>query len=262
MCSKCKEATGVNGLVSQSVGCNLQKRTGPVPPGMQTPLPSSPLLACAAKRTRGGFKFGVKLKSCVFLPWISVLRKPQTDSSKQKSYPGGWGKGQRGVGAGKGLLLRGGRRAPPCLPAPVPLVWGLEAAHHGQQLAGQMGLQQLRELRAGGMKARRRALPSVPRQRRLVWAGGEHLVSMWHLAAEFASLAFPLVKGRAKQFASKQLLCSAGREQHHPSPCPSPSAGCYSTAPKLTSPGKHPLPSFTVSFFYYWEKKNSLHHLL
>lgn len=41
--------------------------------------------------------------------------------------------------------------------------------------------------------------------------------------------------------------------------------GATTQSPKLTSPapGKLPLPSFTLSyFFYYWEKENSLHRLV
>lgn len=62
----------------------------------------------------------MKLQSCGALPRISALGKPQTDSPKQKSYPGGWGKAWRGAGAGKGLLLRGGQGPPAVPPSTCP----------------------------------------------------------------------------------------------------------------------------------------------
>lgn len=94
---------------------------------------------------------------------------------------------------------------------------------------------------AGGAEGRRdeSELGSPP------LTAGEHLVSMWHLAAVLASLAFPLVKGRAEQFGPRRLLCSATRQQ--PPPAPALWLGAAAQTPnhpqtRNPHPGTCPLP--------------------
>lgn len=116
-CSKCKEATRVNDVVSQRVGCSLQKGTGPVPPGTQTPLTPSPLLAFEMQRAY----LERNCKAVPFCHRFQFLGGHRLSVPNKRAI---WEAGERAGGerGGKGLLLKGGRRAPPCPPAPVLLV--------------------------------------------------------------------------------------------------------------------------------------------
>lgn len=164
-----------------------------------------------AKGEHGAEYFRMKPQNGAFLPWVSALCKPQSEGPKQR-------RGLEGSGGCIRVLLRGGLST--CLPrlkpgsCPVQDRWGCWAAT------------------AGGAEGRRdeSELGSPP------LAAGEHLVSMWHLAAVFATLAFPLVKGRAERFAPRRLICSAARQQPPPAPALWPGAAAQ-------TPNQEPLHS-------------------
>lgn len=190
----------------------------------------------------------MKLQSCAFLPWISVLGKPQTAGPKQKSYPGGWGKGWRQAGAGKGLLLRGGQRAPQHLPSAFEGSKLPSAACRTDGSATAEGAQGRRDESETASPPLRAAAARAS----VSWWGtfGVHVASGSRVC--FSGISFGERKSKAICF---QAAAPLRGNSIIFLPAPALRQGAAAQPPKLTSPapGKHPLPSFTPSFFFFFK---------